>query len=358
MNARTPVPLRPDHDAVRKGLLKSLVRAVISHLSTSKAGYPVEFAEQKWPTDTDAHWLTKAATTPTTTTSAPSLLRTLNADFLTSLGPMSAGSQLLQRGIVLSFSGAGLITVPKIVADDDGAGFVAEAQPIPVRQLLAGVTTLEPRKFATISVFTGELFQHSMPNVETIVRQVLTESVGLALDAALLGTTAGDSTRPPGLRNGIAALSPSAATPASEAMIDDVATLVGSVAAVANNSAIILVGSPARAATIRLRAPRDLSVEVLASSAIADDELIAIASNALVSATDATPRFSASNEAILHLEDTTPLAISTAGSPNVISAPVRSLWQTDTTGLRMVQEVSWALRSPNGLSWIDNISAW
>jgi len=360
MNEHTRVSLRPDRDAVRRGVLKSLTRAVVSHLATSKDGYPFDFAQEKWPTDTDAHWLTKAATSPTTTTAAPSLLQTLTADFLSSLGPVSAGAALLDHGIKLSFAGNAVIRVPKIIADDDGAGFIAEGSAIPVRQLTAGSTTLEPRKFATISVFTGELFQHSIPNIEIIVRQVLTESVGLALDAALLGTTAGDTTKPAGLRYGIVALTPSGATPVGqEPMVKDVSALISAVAPVAGNAPIVILASPARAMLLRLRAgATDIPAEILATSALADDELVAIASNALVSATDAVPRFSSSNEALIHMEDASPLPISTAGSPNTVAAPARSLFQTDTAGLRMIMEVSWGLRHASGLAWIDNISAW
>jgi hypothetical protein len=37
------------------------------------------------------------------------------------------------------------------------------------------------------------------------------------------------------------------------------------------------------------------------------------------------PRFDVSDQATLHMEDTTPLAIGTAGSPNTVAAPVRSI---------------------------------
>lgn len=343
-----------------RAAVNALVRAATAHLLTasgSKAGYPSEVAAARWPGDSDTLWLTKAAVSPATTGSVPVLLSTLLVDFLTTLGPVSAGAQLLSRGLQLSFAGNAVIQVPRIVADAAGVDFAAEGSPIAVRQLLAGGLTLSPRKFATISTFTGELLQHSIPNVQVLVRQVLTESVALALDAALLGSTAGDATRPAGLRYGIAALTPSGATTV-EAMIADVSALVSVVSGVAGNSPIVLVASPSRAMKLHLRAPRDLPLEVLASSAVNSDELIAIASNAVASAMDPIPRFTASTEALLHQDDTAPLPISATGSPNTIAAPVRSLWQTDVVGLRMIMEVAWGLRHASGLAWIDNITAW
>jgi hypothetical protein len=54
------------------------------------------------------------------------------------------------------------------------------------------------------------------------------------------------------------------------------------------------------------------------------------------SATGDEPRFDVSDQAVLHMEDTAPTAIGTAGTPTVVAAPVRSLWQTDSIGIRML----------------------
>jgi hypothetical protein len=53
------------------------------------------------------------------------------------------------------------------------------------------------------------------------------------------------------------------------------------------------------------------------------------------------PNFVTSNVATLHEENTTPLPISSAGTPNVVAAPVRSLFQTYTWALRMILDVDW-----------------
>ena len=46
-------------------------------------------------------------------------------------------------------------------------------------------------------------------NAELAVRDALTRSVGLALDSVLFDATAGDAIRPPGLRHGVAGVTPS-----------------------------------------------------------------------------------------------------------------------------------------------------
>jgi hypothetical protein len=91
-----------------------------------------------------------------------------------------------------------------------------------------------------ICVFSRELFRHSQPNVEDVVRTVLTESLGLALDAALFDQVTGDVTRPAGLRANIAALTASSSSTNSEAMAEDVSALIGAVAGIAGNGPIAL----------------------------------------------------------------------------------------------------------------------
>ena len=115
--------------------------------------------------------------------------------------------------------GAAQIVVPTIVAAASNTSFVQEGAPIPVRQFSFTGPTLTPRKFATITEFTYETFQHSKPTVEALIKAALTKSVGLALDAAMFSNTAGDAIRPPGLLFGVSALTPSAATDPAQAAV-------------------------------------------------------------------------------------------------------------------------------------------
>jgi hypothetical protein len=76
------------------------------------------------------------------------------------------------------------------------------------------------------------------------------------------------------------------------------------------------------------------------------------------SVTEAAPRFDVSDQAVLHMEDTTPLAISSPGTPPTVAAPSRSLWQTDTIGVRMILPMNWLLRRTGmvqfmtGMTWV------
>jgi Phage capsid family len=335
-----------------------LVRAAAAYLiARRERTVPLEVVKAHWPHDRDAEVLTRAAVVPATITGSgwsSTLASTAVADFFVSMGPASAGAALLARGLQLEFDSAAAITVPGLLASAAYASFVQEASPIPVRELSLTGATLAPRKFATITTFTREIFERSTPTIEAVVRTVLTESVALALDTALLDATAGDSTRPAGLRFGISAAGAASNNPVQlEAMKDDIATIAAGVIAVAGNYPIIIIAAPPQALALRLWAGRDFpQFDVLASSGLANGTVMAIASNAVASAIDPAPTISVSTEATLHM-DTTPLALASVGTPNTVAAPMRSLYQTDSLGLRLVLNVAWALRNAGGLAWLS-----
>jgi hypothetical protein len=279
-----------------------------------------------------------------------SLAQTALADFILSIGPQSAGAAVLRRAISLQFSNNAAIKVPSVTSAAANAGFVGEGNPIPVRQLSfdAGVT-LAPRRFLALAEFTREIFVHSTPSVETLLRAVLSESVGAALDTAMFSSTAGDTTRPAGLLVGLSATTPSAG--GDWAMLSDLETLAGAVAPVSSNAPLLFVASPKQAA--RLRYSNQLKdIEVFSSSALADKTIICIAGNCLVSAIDPVPKFDVSDSGTVVMRDD-PTALGSVGTPNVVGATARSQFQADMIGLRMRFEMSWGLRSTTGLAFMN-----
>jgi hypothetical protein len=310
---------------------------------------------RNWPHDKDVELLVRAAVSPNSMTTTTALVETALADFIVSLGPQSAGAQLLARGLQLSFDGKGAFIVPGLISDAANTSFVSEGNPIPVRQFsISGGPTLSPKKFATIAVFLREIFQHSTPNIERLVSAVLTESVGLALSSAVLDTAAADASRPAGLRNGIAATTASIYTDVAEAANQDVSTLAAAVSAVSGDGQIIFVASPRQAFALKTHVRSPFPFEILTASSLPAGTVMAVAAKALVSAIDATPRFDVSTEATPHM-DTSPLPIGSVGTPPTVAAPTLSLWQTGAVGLRMIMEVSWGLRSSAGVSWMQNV---
>ena len=302
MNAR-PIPLRPDPSALRRAGVTALARTAVAHLLAKiDGGNPGQMAEKMFPGDGDVALLSKGAVATTTTGNMPALVQTLVADFIASLGGVSAGAVLLGQSLQLKFDGNGAISIPTFVADAALVSFVREGYPIPARSLTGAPVLLDPSKLAVIVTLTNEVVTGSAGNAVKMVEDVLTRSTGLALDVALLDDQpAIDEVRPAGLRHNISALSASGSTDPAVAMASDVGAVLGAVSAVVGNVPPILIAAPARATMLRLSGKDGVrSTAILASSALPADVLVAIAPNAVVSATDSIPQISVSFDTAVH----------------------------------------------------------
>ena len=342
-HARQGIPLRADLGAIHRNNVATLNRACAAHaIAAMTHERPERIASGRWPDDVALVPLIRGATALTTTASAAALVQQIIPSFITSLTPVSAAAALLDKALALRFSGeAGLIHVPTL--RPPVAGFVAEGQPIPVAKGLTSGVILEPKKIAVITTLTREIMATSPLNVETMIGAALREAAAVALDLAMFSAAAAvPDVSPPGLLNGIAALTASTATPASEAMVDDLATLAGSILRV--GGPLVFIAAPEQAIAVGLRAP-SFAYPVLPSSALPAGTVIAIAGNALAAAVEVAPDIRASMEATFH-EETAPAALMTG-------VPVRSLYQTDTLALRMILPCDWGLRSSGGVAWIS-----
>jgi hypothetical protein len=104
---------------------------------------------------------------------------------------------------------------------------------------------------------------------------------------------------------------------------------------------------------INLASPQ-FAYPVLASKALNAKVVIAIAADALVSGFDTVPVIEASRDWAVNL-DTVPSEIVTAGGV-VATTTVKSSFQTDSVGLKMRLAASWALRAPNAIAFMQNVT--
>ena len=317
-----------------------LVRAIVAQAMSvvdrsQRAG---DIAASRWPGDAHVGMVLRAAVGPTLTTDALQLLPVRQA-FVEALAPMSAGGAVLAASLALTSFGKGQVVVPGFAPGE--SQFVAEGAPIPVEQFVSSGAPLPPYKLATIIALSAELLEHS--EAEAIMRAALLESVGVGLDKVLFSNAAGTpGLKPPGLLLGLTALTPAAAGPT--AMATDIGALITAIAPAAG-SGFAIVAAPGQAVMLQLTGNLP---NVFASSALPDKTVIAVAPKALAAVLE-TPRIEASSQAVVHMEDTTPGAV-------VASAPTRSLWQTNSVGLRLISPVSWALRSPNAVAFMDAVN--
>jgi hypothetical protein len=292
--------------------------------------------------------LLRAATTPATIANNAPLAHVVLA-FLETLVPASAGADLLLRGVNLGFDGNASISVPGITLPT--TAFVSEGSPIPaVTATTNSGATLTPHKLAVITSLTGEMIRNS--NAEAMVRQVLVESTGPALDKALFSTSAAGAA-PAGLLNGIAALTPATGTEKAQIITDDLQALAMAIAPVAGNGRIVLIASPDVAVALQLRLYNTVMWPVLTSSSLAAKTVIAIASNAVVSAVEGAPVIEASTETE-YVPDTVPQEIVTSGG--TVATSVGSVYQKDSVALRLKWPISWALRTASGISYMTSVN--
>jgi hypothetical protein len=293
----------------------------------------------------------KAATNPAMTT-VPTWAAELTASsvggLLLAIVKQSAYAAVAVRTQAFAIDGPSLPKV--IVGGDIAAGFVAENMPIPVSKGSLSPLALTPKKLTALTTFSEELLNFGI-NTQATLTQLMSNGVASALDAVFFGNAAATTAAPAGILNGISATTASTTTPSSEAAREDLRALVGALSAATDP---VFVAAPARA--LYLQSVLGTSgIPVFASGALSANRVVCVDAGALIAAHSTQPRFSTSNEATLH-EDDSPTALSAVGTPNTVAAPARSLFQTNVVALRAILYVAWALRT-GGVSYLD-ATAW
>jgi hypothetical protein len=333
-----------------------LLKSATAHAIAAYRGdftQAADVATELWEPLHEVPTFLRAATSPTTMASAGDLVQNAVGDFLANIGPSSAGAQLLSSGMQLRFDSYGGITAPAWLPVSTDAGFLSEGQPIPVRQMVFGGVTLTPSRLKTIQVYNSEVFEHSTPNVETIIGTSVPESVGLKIDSVMFGTSAATSTQPMGLRYQVSETAHEATATGTEAMNIDVTNLASTIAPVAGNGPIILIASPKQVISLRLRKNPDFPFEILSSAALSAGTVMAVAANALVSAVDPAPKIEVSTETVLNFDDSSPQQISTGGT--LATGSTRSVWQTSAVALKLTLGVAWGLRCDGAVAWTSSV---
>jgi len=319
-------------------------------------------------------WTVRAATAPATSGTAgwaAEFATIMYADFVDSLLPGSIYAPLSARGFRATLGRYAQISMPTRVATPTVAGsFVAEGAPIPVRQAAFTPITLGLKKMAVITSYTREIAEHSTPQIEAILRQLIQEDTQVAVDTVLIDATAISGIRPAGLRNGVSATTATAGG-GFAALVGDIKNLVGVLAAANSLRAPVWIMNPVQAIAIALtqnaggdfpfqaeiNGNRLMGYPVIVSSTCTAGMIILVDAADFMTITGDTPRFDVSDQATLHFEDTTPLQISTgAQGSGVLATPVRSMFQTDSLALRMVLPMNWAMRRTGVIAWTQSVT--
>jgi len=346
--------------------LDLVVRGVVCRaLAFSERRSIGDVLKERYPDHEATAIICKADQTLGTTTVsgwASELVQTAYGEFVQALTGYSIYPALRDRGIGLSFDSAGNVTIPGRTAGGAGGGFVGEGQPIRVGRITTNSVSMSPRKMGVIIPFSRELGKRSTPAIEGLIRQAILEDTSAVLDPLLLDATAGDTVRPAGLLNGVSAVSTGYAGADYQAVIEDFKALLAPFIAANAADGITVIMNPTQGLNLALMPgpvgqPNWFSeiqkrINIVESTHATAGRLIALRSADFATALGGEPEFDVSEQATIHMEDTTPLEIVSGTGPTTAD-PVRSLWQTASIGVRMLWDISWKMRRTGMVQWIN-----
>ena len=295
---------------------------------------------------------TSAPATMTDTTWAGPLVHDLiRSELIQKITALSAAAGLMKLGLKVDFTGTKSITIPGRVYNPASAGdWIGEGAAIPVRHpTIAPGPKLEARKLAVLSVFTREMVEAD--SILEFTEAAIKEASAALLDKKMFSTDAASAVAPPGILTGATTVAPTASA-SSWAISSDLGALVGALATNGAGLEPVITAAPSQAAALKMWRQADF-FPVLASAALAAGTVVAVEQSSFVSGFDGLPEFSTSRGASVHMEDTTPHDIVSGGAA---STPVKSLFQTDLVGLKMILRASWAIRNQKHVAIVTGVS--
>jgi hypothetical protein len=338
------IPLRPDPDALERSERRSILHAITAlALNTGHDQHAIadDFVQREWPLDGTAARIIKGAVSPTTTGGYPVIT---TPSVLQSLAPASASAQLFAKCLRLDLSGIAKVRMPYI-AGAPVPIFITEGGAAPVAQFtVAGVDVGPVRKILIQTVVTAELDSTTPGTASAVIGVALADAVAKSVDAHVFSTAGpDDGTTPAGLLYNVTPITAAATGTVAEKAAADVTALATAIsAAKVDPAGMVLVANWAQAIKLAVISGTDFNNTIVGTNALPAGTVAAFAPAGVGVGYAGTPEIEVSKNPAIHLEDTTPLGISTPGSPPVVSAPVRSAWQTDCLVIKVRAKCAWA----------------
>jgi hypothetical protein len=302
-----------------------------------------------WPRDEHTQLIVRAATSPASTSGsgwASQLTAQAVGAFLNSVAVKSAAARLFDLCPRIGLgNGFASISLPMLTTGFT-PGLVSEGSPIPVQQGIFDSVTLGPtKKLAVLAAITNELRGYSAQDAEALVRAALADGAAKSLDSVVFATNNG------GLLENVTGLSGATSTGLT-ALASDVRTLAAAIATAGAGAAIQYFGDPGTAEAAKVLSP---GFNIIPTTGVSAKTLVAIDVGCIASAYAGLPEISVGEHAVLHM-DTSPASFSSTGTPNVVSAPLRSLWATDSTSLKLILRLAFCKRLSGCVQYISNVN--
>lgn len=266
------------------------------------------------------------------------------------------------------FDKLGLRSVPANITikgqDGTATGYwVGQSKGIPVSTADFMNVSLTPLKVAALAVISNELLRDSSPSAELLVRDSLVDASVQRIDTTFLSTTAASAgVSPAGLLNGVTAIPTDGVD--AESLRADIKALYAPFLTAKNASGLSFVMTPSLAKSIQLMrnalGQREFeginqnggTLEgdpVVTGDNVGTNHLILLKPSDIYRIGDGGLEVSVSREATIE-QDTAPQGAS--DTPVAASATLMSMFQTESTAIKVVRSINFAKRRTSAVQYI------
>lgn len=254
------------------------------------------------------------------------------------------------------------------IKGQDGAAtgyWVGESKAIPPSAQDFSDVELTPLKVAAMAVVSNELLRDSSPAAEMLVRDALAEASAQRVDTTFLGAGAASAgVSPAGLLNGVTAVQASGTDAA--AIRADIQSLYAPFFSAKNASGIQLIMTPSMAKAISLLVNALgqsefpgltsgggalLGDTVWTGDNVTNGQIIAIKPSDVFKIGDSGLAVSMSREATIEMNDA---AAGASDTPVAMASHTVSMYQTESTAIKVVRSINYAKRRSHAVQYIDN----
>ena len=264
----------------------------------------------------------------------------------------------------------GLRSVPANVTikgqDGTATGYwVGQSKGIPVSTADFNNVTLTPLKVAALAVISNELLRDSTPAAEQLVRDALVDASVQRIDTTFLSTTAASAgVSPAGMLNGVSAMVSDGTD--AESLGADIKALYGPFLTAKNASGLSFVLNPALAKSIQLMrnalGQREFEGITATGGTLEGDpavtgdnvnanHLILLKPSDIYRIGEGGIEVSVSREATIE-QDSAPQGAS--DTPVAASATLMSMFQTESTAIKVVRSINFAKRRSHAVQYVNN----
>ena len=263
-----------------------------------------------------------------------------------------------------------LRTIPANVQikGQDGAAtayWVGESKAIPATKADYMNVNMTPLKVAALAVVSNELLKYSDPSAEMLVRDALVQASSQRVDQTFISTAAAVSgVSPAGILNGVSPISSSGSDIAG--LIEDIKALYAPFIAANNASGLSFVTTESLGKAISLmQTPLGafqfpgiganggalLGDPVVTGGNVPAGALVLLKPSDIYRIGDTGIEVSISREAYIE-QDTVPTGAT--DTPTAASANGTSMFQEESTAIKVVRPINFAKRRASAVQWINN----